>query len=360
MGNISSRTGLGLLYRPQPSSSESSSVGALFRAVVSTSPGSGWAPGMGCSGVLFHPRSTVAAGVGAGLLRSHRSAPPNDAGLAGEASRRRGPGGDIGGPDSLGFVAAGRPELGAGGFGRAHLGSPDDRLETSVVCARGREGGGERRGRRRSALYDPERTLATASSEPRREGRRGGAALPSEPRDRGRSDERRRTDRLSEERRSEGQSDEDRRSEEERRRLDDRRRASFCADGVCVPINFARIFFGRKRRGFFLATCYVSTLNDLNRFEEAKTLSRRSIPVARRTLGNSHLLTLQMRSNYAIGLCKDDGATLDDLREGVTTLEDAGRISRRVLGGAHPLTAGIDTVLRNARVVLRARETPHG
>jgi len=65
-----------------------------------------------------------------------------------------------------------------------------------------------------------------------------------------------------------------------------------------------------------------------------------------------------MRSNYAIALCKDDRATLDDLREGVTTLEDTGRISRRVLGGAHPLTAGIDTVLRNARVVLRARKTP--
>ena len=114
--------------------------------------------------------------------------------------------------------------------------------------------------------------LATASSDPRREGRRGGAALPSEPRLGGRcSDDRRRTDRLSEERRSEGQSDEERRSEEERRRLDsrrfdesseprlggrrrldDRRRASFCADGVCVPINLARIFFGRKRRGFFL------------------------------------------------------------------------------------------------------------
>ena len=129
-----SRTGL--LYRPQPSSSESSSVGALFRAVVSTR-----APGIGCSGVRFHPRSTVAAGVGAGLLRSQRSAPPNDAGLAGEASRRRGPGGYIGGPDSLGLVAAGRPELGGGrlGCGRAHLGSPELRLETSAVCARGRE-----------------------------------------------------------------------------------------------------------------------------------------------------------------------------------------------------------------------------
>ena len=182
----------------------------------------------------------------------------------------------------MGFVAAGRPELGGGrlGCGRAHLGSPDDRLETSVVWARGRVGGGERRGRRRSALYDPERTLATASSDPRREGRRGGAALPSEPRLGGRrSDERRRTDRLSEERRSEGQSDEERRSEEERRRLDsrrfeesseprlggrrrldDRRRASFCADGVCVPINLARIFFGRKRRGLALRSASTSVL----------------------------------------------------------------------------------------------------
>ena len=62
------------------------------------------------------------------------------------------------------------------------MGSPELKLETSAVCARGRVGGGERRGRRRSALYDPERTLATASSDPRREGRRGGAALPSEPR----------------------------------------------------------------------------------------------------------------------------------------------------------------------------------
>jgi hypothetical protein len=199
---------------------------------------------MGCSGVLFHPRSTVAAGVGAGLLRSQRSAPPSDAGLAGEASRRRGPGGDIGGPDSLGFVAAGRPELGAGrcGFGRAHLGSPDDRLETSVVWARGRVGGGERRGRRRSALYDPERTLATASSEPRREGRRGGAAL---------------------------------------------------------------------------------------------------------------------KANFAIALCnKDDGATLDELHEAVSTLEDTERIARRVLGGAHPDTKNMEAGLRDARAALRARETP--
>ena len=57
-------------------------------------------------------------------------------------------------------------------------------------------------------------------------------------------------------------------------------------------------------------------------------------------------------------LFKDDCATLDDLREAVTTLEDTERIARRVLGGAHPTTGGIEAALRGARAALRARETP--
>ena len=59
-------------------------------------------------------------------------------------------------------------------------------------------------------------------------------------------------------------------------------------------------------------------------------------------------------------MTRDDGATLDDLREAVTTLEDTERIARRVLGGAHPLTSTIEGDLRDARSALRARETPPG
>jgi hypothetical protein len=65
-----------------------------------------------------------------------------------------------------------------------------------------------------------------------------------------------------------------------------------------------------------------------------------------------------MRWNYAQALCLDVNATLDDLREAVTTLEDAGRIARRVLGGAHPLTPAIESHLKSAREALAARETP--
>ena len=66
-----------------------------------------------------------------------------------------------------------------------------------------------------------------------------------------------------------------------------------------------------------------------------------------------------MRWNYANALYEDDGAApLDDLREAVSTLVDAERIARRVLGGAHPLTTAIEAALREARAALRARETP--
>ena len=57
---------------------------------------------------------------------------------------------------------------------------------------------------------------------------------------------------------------------------------------------------------------------------------------------------------------KDDGSTLDDLREAVATLEEIERIARRVFGGAHPTTALMEASLGESRAALRARETPPG
>ena len=65
-----------------------------------------------------------------------------------------------------------------------------------------------------------------------------------------------------------------------------------------------------------------------------------------------------MRWMYAAALSRDDNATLDDLREAVMMLEETTRTARRVLGGARPLTMGIEDTLRDARAALRARETP--
>ena len=57
-------------------------------------------------------------------------------------------------------------------------------------------------------------------------------------------------------------------------------------------------------------------------------------------------------------LYTDPSATLDDLRESVTTLEETTRTARRVLGGAHPDLRVYERSLRNARAALAARETP--
>jgi hypothetical protein len=63
-----------------------------------------------------------------------------------------------------------------------------------------------------------------------------------------------------------------------------------------------------------------------------------------------------MRKVYAEALYKDTGATLDGLREAVTTLEETERIARRVFGGSHPLTRGIEWDLRESREALSARD----
>ena len=77
---------------------------------------------------------------------------------------------------------------------------------------------------------------------------------------------------------------------------------------------------------------YASGLVDLKRFQEAKALVRKMMPVARRVLGKSDETTLRMRAIYARALYRDPAATLDDFREAVTTLEDTTRIARRVGG----------------------------
>ena len=109
------------------------------------------------------------------------------------------------------------------------------------------------------------------------------------------------------------------------------------------------------------ANNYANILNDMQRHAEAKALLRKTMPVARRVLGEGDALMLMMRKTYAGALCKDNRATFDDLREAVRTYEDTERIARRVLGGAHPTTAGIGRDLQYSRAALAAREgTPPG
>ena len=104
------------------------------------------------------------------------------------------------------------------------------------------------------------------------------------------------------------------------------------------------------------ANNYASSLIKAGSFVEARTLLRKATPVARRVLGERNDVTLKLRCNYANAFYQDPTATLDDLHEAVTTLEDTARIARRVLGGAHPTTTSIEDHLGRARATLALRE----
>jgi len=106
------------------------------------------------------------------------------------------------------------------------------------------------------------------------------------------------------------------------------------------------------------ANNYAASLNSLKRRGEAKSLLLKTMPVARRVLGENDILTLKMRWAYAHTLYYGEGATVDDVREATTTLEETERVARRVFGGAYPLTVQIESYLRKARAALRAREEP--
>ncbi len=126
------------------------------------------------------------------------------------------------------------------------------------------------------------------------------------------------------------------------------------------------VYYGRMKlngeehgKTLLAATNYVSSLVELERFEEAKSLLRTTMPVARRVLEEGDEFTRRTRCVYANALYRNPAATPDDLREAVITLEDTERTARRVLGGAHPDVVGIGNSLRNARAaLLAARETP--
>ena len=118
------------------------------------------------------------------------------------------------------------------------------------------------------------------------------------------------------------------------------------------------LFGQENNRTFVVGNNYATALLDLKRFKEAKSLLLKTLPVARRVLGENHETRLRMRWYYAAALFNADGATLDDLREAVDALGDAERIARRVLGGAHPFTTEIEPLVRAARAVLATSKTP--
>ena len=60
------------------------------------------------------------------------------------------------------------------------------------------------------------------------------------------------------------------------------------------------------------ANNYAASLNAAQRFEEAKSLLLKTMPVTRRILGEGNRLTLALRKHYAEALFAPENASRDD------------------------------------------------
>jgi len=122
-----------------------------------------------------------------------------------------------------------------------------------------------------------------------------------------------------------------------------------------VYSEYVRVYGEEHRYTLIEAYNLPTLLTERLRLREARALLRKTLPVARRVLGEDHEATLRMRMVYALALCGYIGATPDDFREAVTTLEETARIARRVLGAAHPITRMIRLCLFLSWLALCAR-----
>ncbi len=105
------------------------------------------------------------------------------------------------------------------------------------------------------------------------------------------------------------------------------------------------------------ANNYAESLKGLQRFEEAKALLRKTLPVARRVFKTeTDLLPLLMRCIYASALYRAENASFDDVREAVATLDELARTTRRKFGVAHPIAVTVAQDLQNVQGKLRKQE----
>ena len=125
-----------------------------------------------------------------------------------------------------------------------------------------------------------------------------------------------------------------------------------------VFLGFQKLYGEENDQTLSSALNYATSLTEVRGSEEAKSLLRKTVPLAQRALGDSNEITLRMRWYYAWVLYENDGATLSEIREAVTTLEEIELTARRVLGGAHPFTVQIEPVLQLARMVLDDHQAP--
>ena len=102
---------------------------------------------------------------------------------------------------------------------------------------------------------------------------------------------------------------------------------------------------GVEHEGTLREACNLATLlHKLERFEEVKSMMRKTTPVARRVLGAEHTLTLSLSEDLFCATLAGDSSA-EEKREALQMLEDTLGVMRRVFGTAHPDTLHTQKVL---------------
>mmetsp|Transcript_17168 Transcript_17168/g.52155 ORF Transcript_17168/g.52155 Transcript_17168/m.52155 type:complete len:133 (+) Transcript_17168:359-757(+) len=93
-------------------------------------------------------------------------------------------------------------------------------------------------------------------------------------------------------------------------------------------------------------------LGSLKHWDEAISLLRDQLPVAWRSLGVDHHLTLLNKITLAAGVTADPERTREDLLEADIMVQDVLKRRRRILGPAHEDTLKAESVLSGLRKFL--------
>ena len=92
----------------------------------------------------------------------------------------------------------------------------------------------------------------------------------------------------------------------------------------------------------------LSLLRTNSRFAEAKTFAAAQLPMARQKYG-AHNITMTLIEVLAGASLMDPDATEGDLREAEALFEESFRMSRQILGAAHPETKTKQNTLSQIR-----------
>ena len=118
---------------------------------------------------------------------------------------------------------------------------------------------------------------------------------------------------------------------------------------------YREVYSGRLRlngdedeKTLLAANNYAMVLLELQSFEEAKKVLRRTVPVARRVLGAEHALTLSLREDLSRATL-GGASSAEEKREALRILEEVAGVMRRVFGPAHPETLRAQRQLEHYR-----------